>query len=249
MTRLLILFALITFLLSSCGNKGQSDEETGKLSDLIKVSENEKRGVQEVVDFYGGKCEYSAGSTISKNKGSIKYFKLSLNESDILEENAQRIEIPASNIAYLFYKSLNDEQKKYDEIRIEVKFKDGQKSVFDYSTIILQSVLKRMPFAFKVVGLIKDQKYEELTSIINDTAVFEFNKEELAPALKGVEEQFGKITKEAFRPFGFRIDEYKDRLILHICGAIMRERQNNEFSMDVDLNSEKEEVYLIQFQL
>ncbi|HTM98805.1 MAG TPA: hypothetical protein VL088_08695 [Pedobacter sp.] len=249
MKHLLLPFALMTFLISSCGNQTQTDKGNGLLSNLIKASDNEKRGVQEVVDFYGGKCEYSVGSSVSSSKDSNKYFKLSLYESDLLEENGHRIEMPASNIAYLFYKNLKEEKKNYDEIRIEVKFKDGQKVELDYSTNILQAVLKRMPFAFKVVDLIKYQKYAELTSLINDTAIFEFNKEELTPSLKEVETQFGKITDEAFRPFGFRIDQYQDRLILHVCGAILREKQNNEFSMDVDLNSDKEEVYLIQFQL
>ena len=74
-----------------------------------------------------------------------------------------------------------------------------------------------------------------------------FDKDELISRLKEVEPQFGNILE--FRLFGFKITEIKDKELMHISAAIIRDKQNNEFSVDIDFNSEKYELYQLQYKL
>lgn len=41
---------------------------------------------------------------------------------------------------------------------------------------------------------------------------------------------------------------YKEKEILHLSGALIRDKQNNEFSIDIDFNSDKDEIYQLQYK-
>ena len=238
---------ICTFLITSCGNKRDGEQKTGLLSNFISLTDNEGAGVKEILDFYGGQCKYAIGASASTKDGKKKYFELEMTKSEVLEENANRIEMPASNIAYLFYRNLKEEKENYDEIHSVIIFEDGTKKTFEYSTETLELVNERMTLVNHTVDLMTNKDYDSLKSILN-AELFEFDKNEFITNIKKFEPQLGEIKE--FRPFGFRIREAKNGInLLHVSGALIREIQNNEFSVDMDLNSEKQELYLLQYKL
>ncbi|WP_299122464.1 hypothetical protein [uncultured Tenacibaculum sp.] len=238
---------ICTFLITSCANKRKGEQKTGLLSNFISITDNEDAGVKEILDFYGGQCKYSIGTSISTKNGKKKYFELEISKSEVLEKNFNRIEMPASNIAYLFYRNLKKEKNNYDEIHSTIIFEDGTKKTFPYSVATLELVNNRMKLTNHTINLLTNKDYETLKSILN-TELFEFDKNELITNIKKIELQLGEIKE--FRPYGFRIRETKNSInLLHISGAIIRETQNNEFSVDMNLDSAKEELYLLQYKL
>jgi hypothetical protein len=227
-----LIYILILGFCYSCSNVG--------------VTELEEKAVESVLDFYGGICNRSKGFN-SENGNTKTYFELKMSQSDVLEENAHRIEMPASNIAYLFYKNLNEEKSNYDDIHSVITFKDGTEKTFKYSTDLLELVNSRMTLANKAVDLLTNKDYDNLKQLLNNELA-SYDKDELISNLIKFEPQFGDIKE--FRPFGFRVNKLENgRDILHISGALIREVQNSEFSLDIDLNSEKEEIYLLQYKL
>jgi hypothetical protein len=246
MNRILSLIICV-FLITSCGNKREGEQKTGLLSNFIDITDNEDAGVKEILDFYGGQCKYAIGASASTKEGNKKYFELEMSQSDAIEKLADKMEMPASNIAYLFYRNLKDEKENYDEIHSVIIFEDGTKKTFEYSTKQLGLVHNRMKTVNKVVELISSNDFQTLKSILNNELVG-FDKDEIITNLENMNPKLGKVIE--FNPYGFRINKSKSGIeILHISGAMIRELQNNAFSIDLDLNSEKEEIYLLQYKL
>jgi len=236
--------------ITSCGNRHEGEQKPSLLSNALSITDNEDKGVKEILSFYGGYCKYSVGASASTETGKKKYFELELSKSDAIEERADVAQMPASNIAYLFYKNLNKEERaNYDEIHTVLIFADGEKMTFEYPSKQLELVDQRMKIVYKVVGLIKEKNFEALRPMLNDTELVTYDKNELITNLTNVDPQFGNVT-EGFRPFGFRINIAKDGTeVLHISGAIIRDKQSNEFSVDLDLNGKDDNIFILQYKL
>ena len=237
---------ICAFLLTSCGKKREGEEKTGLLSHLINISDNENNGIQEILDFYGGRAEYSIGASASTSDGTKKYFEIEMSQSDAIDKRLDKVYLPSSNIAYRFYKNLKEEKKNYDEIKVVLISKDNKKQEFSFPITLLEKAEKRMKVSEKTISLLKNKKFDELKEMLNNEIV-PFNKDELISNLKKFEPQLGDIIE--FRLFGFKVTEIKDKEFMHISGAILREKQNNEFSVDIDFNSDKFELYQIQYEL
>lgn len=230
---------LIVSVITSCG-----------LPKALKVTENEDKGVKEVLGFYGGYCKYSIGILASTETKTKKYFELELSGSSVVNKYWQTPEMSASNIAYLFYRNLKgEEERKYNEIRTVLVFSNGEKVEFSYPVSELQLVTRRMLLADKVVALLRKQDYEGLASILNDSSPFAtYKKAELISQVKAAEQRFGNVT-EGFRSFGFKIGDRKDGMqLLHMSGVVLRDKENSEFSIYANLHSDKEEVFLLQYK-
>ncbi|WP_394751254.1 hypothetical protein [Spongiimicrobium salis] len=236
---------ICTFLITSCGNKREGEQKTGLLSHFMSITDNEDAGVKEILDFYGGRCKYAIGASASTKEGKKKYFELEMSQSKAIEERLDKPELPSSNIAYIFYKSLKEEKNNYDAIHVVLISKNNSKQEFKYPISTLEQVEHRMSLNDKTVTLLKEKKFEELHNILNNELV-PFDKEELVPRLIELEPQFGDIKE--YRFFGFMIVPYKGKDMLHLSGALLREKQNHEFSIDVDFNSDKNELYQIQYK-
>ena len=244
MNRILSLL-ICTFLITFCGNKRDGEQKTGLLSNFISITDNEDAGVKEILDFYGGQCKYAVGVSASTEDGKKKYFELEMSESDAIEERLDKPKLPSSNIAYIFYKNLKEEKKNYDAIHVVLISKDNSKQQFEYPISTLEQVEKRMGLNDKTVSLLKEKKFEEISSMLNNELI-PFDKEELVPRLIELEPQFGNIKE--YRFFGFMIVPFKGKEILHLSGALLREKQNHEFSIDIDFNSENDELYQLQYK-
>ena len=90
--------------------------------------------------------------------------------------------------------------------------------------------------------------WQEIKPLLNDTSVAKYDKNELVTNMENIDSQFGEVKE--FLPYGFRINETEDgKRYLHISGAILRDKQNHEFSADFDLDRPKEELLMIGYNL
>ncbi|MEL6562557.1 MAG: hypothetical protein AAFQ94_30585 [Bacteroidota bacterium] len=250
MNKILISLMLIALTISGCSRK-EGEQKSGLLSYLINISDNEDKGVKDVLGFYGGKCEYSIGKSVSNGK-SKKFFELRLFESEAIEQFSNNPKFAASNIAYRFYRNLNEQERgNYTHIRPVIAFADGSETEFEFSTWELEVVDKRIPFLNKVVNIIREKKFDDLLPLLNDSSIVQYDKYELIENLKKGDPQFGNVTEEGFRIFGYRIDalDNKGNDFLYFSGAIIRDIQANEFSLVLDPYSEKEEIFLLQYKM
>lgn len=221
----------------------QMNNLAAKLLD-IKLTANEDKGVKEVLDFYGGVCEPSIGTSANLNikKGEIKSESekniiLKLSRSDIVEKLGKdySLSLPASNIAYLFYKNLEEEKNNYSEIGVNLVLKDDTTESFTYSIDELELVKVKMDTTNKIVELIKEKDYQGLKSIISNDNPFSFDHDEFISVISEAELKLGLIS--GFLPWGFRIDKEYNALV--ISGATVRERGENmlmSIMMSQDIN-------------
>ncbi|MEZ4805209.1 MAG: hypothetical protein R2852_06935 [Bacteroidia bacterium] len=246
----LLIIITLTLTMNSCGGRHDGEQKPTLLSNLLSITDNEDKGVKEILNFYGGECKYSIGASASSEIGEKHYFELELSKSDAIEEITEIAQMPASNIAYLFYRNLNEEErKKYDEIHVVLIFSSGKKMKFNYSSQQLKLVNQRMKVVDKIVGLIKEKNFEALRPMLNDTTFISYDRNELISNLIKFDPQFGNVT-EGFRPFGFGIEKSKNgKEVLHISGAIIRDKQNNAFSVDLDLNGKGDYIYILQYKI
>lgn len=236
-------------MISSCGTKHEGEKKTGLLSNFLSITDNENKGVKEVLRYYGGVCEYSKGVSKTTDDTDGKFFGLELRESKVLEQQASISEMPASNIAYRFYKNLVDEKNKYDYIKVLIKFKDGTKQVFKYSCSDLEQLKSKVTIANSIVALIKQKNFDSVVSVLDNKTVYTYDKNELSANLPKLESELGDIT-EGFRMLGFTVKQQGgEKPILHISGVIVRNKQNTNFSVDIDWEPGHNNVYLIQYKL
>lgn len=249
-TRLKIFTVIIGFLLlTSCAEKHEGELKPGLFSSFLSITNNEDSGVKKILDFYGGYCEYAIGASASTDDGKKKYFELRLSRSGVLEKQRANPELIASNAAYIFFTNLKKERDNYDEIHTVLNFADGKKGTFEFSTKQLQLVEKKMAVVNKIVAIIKERDFEALRPMLVESDLFPYDKNQLISSLKIVDPQFGSVT-EGFRPFGFRINKTKfGAEIVHIAGAVIRDKQSNAFSVDLSLNGKDNKAYKLDYRL
>jgi hypothetical protein len=80
-----------------------------------------------------------------------------------------------------------------------------------------------------------------------DSTYIKYNKQDIIEGIKSAEAHFENISA-GFQLQGFKISPLKDgTTILHILGVIIREKEGNQFRIDVDLNSDKDKVILLEY--
>lgn len=238
----LIFSFVLVFSNSLLSQQGKSYNESGALIRDFEFSYEEKEGVKSILSFYGGKSEYSTGYVFRSKKGLSKYFEIIIKESTYINKQISKPDFPASNIAYLFFKSLQKERDSYDEIRVVVG--DEKQFKFSYTKEELFNVEEKIKFAEYVVKLIGANDFTELTKLISNKLV-PFKVESLINSIKNVESMFTAVKK--FIPYGFKIVNYKGTNLIHISGAIERIEKSNEFSLDLDYDLKSNIIYQIKY--
>jgi hypothetical protein len=246
--RRIIHYIFCILVLSSCGAKHRDEKKTGLLSNFLSITDNEDKGIKEVLSFYGGECEYSVGFSKSNGNNNGKFFEMALRKSKVLEQQADISEMPASNIAYRFYKNLKDERAKYNYIKVVIDFENGGKQTFKYNCQDLKNVEDKLPIADSLVSLIKLKNFQVLKNILNNNSVYTYDKNEYISNLEKAESEFGNIT-EGFRFLGFTVKKLDGIELLHLSGVIVRDKQNTNISMDIDWNKDLNNLYLLQYKL
>ena len=209
------------------------------------ITANEKSGLNEITHFYGGKCKYSIGDA----KNGKKFFRIDISKSGSLDSSMQIAELNASNIAILFYKELREERNVYSEIRPVIHYSGGQTLVKTYESGRMDIVLAKMAIVREIALALKDKQYDALAPLLNDKSeVFPYNKMDLIEKIKKAEPNLGNVKE--FVPYGFMFAPAKNKqMILHISGVLLRDQQNNEFSLDFDPASTKNEALFLNYKL
>lgn len=212
------------------------------------LTENEDRGIKEIIGFYGGQCEYGVekkASTIERSKTSfwIKFSK----SADI--DSLQKIaEMPASNMAYIFYKNLGKEKTKYDEIESELVFENGKNLKFNYLLSNLEKVKVKIELVNKIVQIIKEKKFNNLNNYMNaDTTLFKVDAQLLISKIVDADVDCGNVVD--FIPFGFTFSKVNGVEILHIAGLVKRDKKSHYLSVNLNPDDLTDHIYSIDYSL
>jgi hypothetical protein len=243
-----ILTVLLILGTISCGQRREGEQKPGLLSYFVSITDNEDKGIKEILDFYGGECKYSVGVVEStEDNEDKKYFEIELMKSAVFAKYPDKQDFITSNIAYRFFKNLNQEEREnYSHIRGTLVFDNGERVEHDYSREDLETVDKKMTLVLKVIETIKDKKFEDVRTYLNPENVFSYDKDEMIEGLKKYDSQFGTIQE--FRLFGFKFTSADTKPILNISGMLMRDIQNNEFKVYLNPKSDKGEILSLNYK-
>ena len=212
-----------------------------------KISENEDKGISEVLSNYGGYCKYSIIWTASTVEEKTKKFELVLSKSVFIEKFSDFAQMWASGIAYSFYKNLREEKVKYTHIKSVLVFKDGTRQEHEYTMEQLELVHTKMEIVEKVFRLIQARKFDDLKPLLNDSTYVKYDKNVLIGNLEKYDVEFGNALN--FLPLGFRFDKLENNINnLHIAGQIIRSQQTNNFSIDLDINDSASRVVYLNYK-
>ena len=232
--KLVFFITFCSFLLCGCKN-------------VKIITDNEDKGVKDVLEFFGGYCEYSIGASFSTSEGSAKYFELKESKSEVLEKFSNTPDAMASNMAYLFYKDLNGESKNYNEIHSVLIFNKKNKYEAIYTTEQLALITEKMKVLNKVLDLIKAKDFIGLKPILSDDSYTQDAKNQLITNLQKIDSTFGNV--KGFMPFGFRYETLNGFNLLDIFGVITRDKQDNEFTLKVNLKVSDDKVHFLDYKL
>jgi hypothetical protein len=220
----------VIFLIA-CGQRHEGEKKTGLLSHLVSITDNEDRGVKEILNFYGGECKYSIG-TASTDEGKKKYFEIEMSKSDMLENYAKLIEMPASNIAFMFYNNLKEEKNNYTHIKVVVTLKILGHADYEYSTSQLEMVKQNVDLISKVSDFLKLKDYKGLYKLFDLTAVPNLQETDIESYCSQLDIAYGQIVKFQLQGFSFFNSNGKD--LLHLSGVQQRDKQNTPLTIFVD---------------
>ena len=232
----------------SCAPRREGEQKPGLLSYFVSITDNEDKGIKEILDFYGGECKYSVGAVKSTDDNEdMKYFEIELRKSIALTKYADRPEWTTSNIAYRFFKNLNQkERENYTHVRGTLVFDNGDKIEHDYSREELEIMDKKMKIVLDIIETIKQKRFQDIKSYLNPEGNFTYDKDTVVSDLQKFDPEFGNITE--FRLFGFKYTTADTKPILGIFGVMIRDVQNNEFKVYINPKSDKNEVMALNYK-
>ncbi|NLR95070.1 hypothetical protein [Flammeovirga agarivorans] len=216
------------------------------------LSESASKGIDDILKFYGGFCEYSVGKVVATDEPTTTYFEVKLSKSKGVEKFKKDSKFASSNIAYRLYRNLTKEEKSnYSEIRTIIIFESGITKKYSFKTNELETVDNKTKTVDLVVDYLKDKDFEKISTILNDSSVIEYDKDALITQMEKVDSKYGNITEEGFRIFGYRKVKYnrKYKKYLRISGAIIRDNNSNELSVVMDPEKENNEVLTLEYAM
>ena len=236
----------LVLLLSNCAKRHEGEEKPTLGSNFREISENENRGIQDILQFLGGRCEYSQLFKYS-TEGQENGFEIELSQSPYLQSGKHGPGLIASNVAYRFYRNLEDERKKYDKIRVNLIYGDGVRKVQDVPCQRLEKIDRRVAFLEKTVKLLKRRDYAAIRPWLDDSTLFLYHRDTLIKGLELADNKWGKIRGE-WEPWCFTIVSAKEsQPLLRMSGYLQRMEIRHEFTMVVDLEEDKEEIYWLNY--
>ena len=241
----LIVLALV---LTSCGSNEEADKKPAAVAQPplpTGPSVAEQAGIKEITDFYGGECKFA----VSKPGDAKRYVELQITKSPSLDTSQHIAALCAGNIALLYYKHVAGTPLGYDELHTIIFYPDGQKAEKDFGLKQLDTVLTKSKLVDDLVACVKAKNFDGLQPLLNDqNGIVAYNKKDLIEKMKGIDPQLGALKQ--FLPFGFIFyNSDKGKELLHISGMMIREKNNNQFSIDIDPADAKEEAVVINYKL
>jgi hypothetical protein len=219
----------------------------GCSKNVVKITQQEDNGIKEVLKVYGGVCKYAISYSLNTKDGKERKFKIELSQSSGVEKYAKIAEMPASNIAYLFYKNISTQEETYNAIIVDIVFNDKSKQSFEFNTNTLDLVMQKMPTMNSVVALLKDRKYKVLEGLLDAESLVKYDKSRLIKNIDSLDARFGNIT--TYIPMGFRFDRRNGgEKTLHLSALIKRDIEPHHFSIDMSANPDSNHIYIINYQ-
>jgi hypothetical protein len=236
----ILTIAFVGIFIGSCGRRHEGEQ---RLSNFVSITDDEDKGVKEVLAFYDGVCKYSVG-----NKQGKHFFELQLSKSARIEKYFQRAEMPASNIAYLFFRNIQTESKKYDEIHTVLVFDDGTSLTFSYSIDTLNIVNAKFAVLQNVVNLIGKNDFKGLRNLFDESGMQSSDKDKMITNLQKYQSVLGQ--EKEFLPYGFKYYQSENgRTGLHLSGIVVRTKQNNEISIDLGAILGENKIWKLNYKL
>lgn len=202
----------------------------------VSVTEAEIQAVQSVLDFYGGVCHRHKGFN-SENGVTDTFFELEMSDSELLESYSNILEFPASNIAYLFYSNLNEEQDKYTQVKVKINLANGESYEYSYQADDLKEMEKLTPVLQTVSDKIKSEDYNGLLSHFDKDIASNLNSNQLKAYCSPYDSTYGKVDKTQFQGFAFFAGNKDNRPLAHLVGIMRREKENTPISLYIDRKS------------
>ena len=230
MIRLLIIGILLLQFCTGCTSTGESE------------------GIDKVLNLYGGKAVWSKGIVASTHKSELrgKFFEVRISGADIGDD----VGLSASNCALLIYQSFSGTEKNsYSFVRVIIT-KDGKEFQHDFAADRLRIVERQLVRLDQVVKLLKENRYEALLRLFNTSVVKKTDKTQFEKEQFEVDSTFGEINNyvtQGFLFFDGEIDgEIKD--MLKLSGLLIREKQNTNFNIVVDLAKQEQSLCGMSFK-
>lgn len=203
----------------------------------VAVTDTEIKAVDSVLKIYGGECGRSKGDT-QINGMQTRYFMLEMSDSKILEGLKQISELPASNIAYTFYMNLNQEQKNYTDIKVNIKFKDGQLAEFLYPVKDIIEADKFKSVLTSLSNKVQQKDYNGLYAMFDTIAIPELTVDKLSEFCYQNDSAFGEVESIQFVGFSF-FKGKKGGNLVHLGGVNKRAKGNMPINIIADRQSKK----------
>ncbi|MCB0518788.1 MAG: hypothetical protein H6577_19195 [Lewinellaceae bacterium] len=181
---------------------------------------------------------YSGLVTFDENKSEI-----SVSSSPKLEQMADMISLPASHIAWLFYKNLKE--CPYDSIRVALHLTNGSNPVFSFPKGQLKIVNERIKVYDEVGELFKNGDYNRLYKMFAPDVAAQMTQHDLGTFCNEVFESNGKPVGYTFQGFTFFNLSGKNKELIHMAGMLHRVKQDTPLSLYVD--PENGQLYSIKF--
>lgn len=215
---------LIIGILSACNNVGVTDTEV--------------QAVQSVLDFYGGICNRHKGFSTTNGKKET-YFELEMSQSQLIESYSSILELPASNIAYLFYSNLGSEQDNYTQVKVKINLSNEQSHEFTYGSEDLKEIEKMTPILQRASEKIKSEDYEGLLSHFDKKLASTLNSNLLKAYCTPYDSAYGKIEETQFQGFTFFETKEDNRPLVQLTGIMIRENTNTPITLVLDRESNR----------
>lgn len=162
-----------------------------------ELTKTEIDAVQQTLNFYGGQCNRATGIKIINNE-KLKYFELEFSKSPLVEYWVNNSELPASNIAYLFYLNLHEERSKYDLIKVKLNFSNGNSNEYSYSKSEISNFIRLCPLNDTISSYLKNEKYESLLVKFDSDFLDKSAKNEFISTLRKNEEILKQTQVQGF---------------------------------------------------
>jgi len=206
--------------------------------DNIGVTETEVKAVQVVLNRYGGECHRFKGFE-TENGITQTYFELEMSKSKALEKYSEILEIPASNIAYLFYSNLNDEKKNYTHVKVKINLNNGKQQEFYYPHEDIETMEKFAPILSDISNQFKSQDYEAFFNDFDRDIARNLNMDQIHSLCSEYDSLYGNAIEIQLQGFTFHDSAADNRALLRLFGIMKRKKKNTPISAYIDRNSKK----------
>lgn len=214
---------------------------TGQESSAPTMSNAEQAAIKKVTDFYGGICDSQIEIKGDTSSAYSKIMNLEITRSRLMEQYESMLEMPASNIAYLFYKNLSSIDSSYTDVRVKIVLRAGQAYEDQYSVQQLKTIkILEENFNASTYALVNKQ-YEGFMSYFDSSAVktYGVTATDIGEIYNQISSQATQYKELQMHGFTFLRHPELDIEAVNIAGAIVYANGNVPFTYTMNKANQK----------